>query len=182
MKLRRLVVATHRDLGYLFAGLTVIYAISGVAVNHIHHWNPSYVVETQVLQLGQLPDAATDELAAEVLRRLDVDEQPVSVVRMDPDELRIFLGERTLSVTIPGGRVVDETVRQRPLLHQANYLHLNHGKGVWTWVADLYAVALLVMALTGIFIVKGKKGLAGRGRWLLLAGLAIPVVYLVMTR
>jgi hypothetical protein len=34
MRLRRLITATHRDLGYFFAGLTVIYAVSGIAVNH----------------------------------------------------------------------------------------------------------------------------------------------------
>ena len=32
----------------------------------------------------------------------------------------------------------------------------------------------------GIFILPGKKGLGGRGRWLLIAGMAIPLVYLVL--
>ena len=32
MKVRRLIIAVHRDFGYFFAGLTVMYAISGVAV------------------------------------------------------------------------------------------------------------------------------------------------------
>jgi hypothetical protein len=37
----------HRDLGYLCFGLTIIYVISGVAVNHIQDWNPNYVIERQ---------------------------------------------------------------------------------------------------------------------------------------
>ena len=45
-----------------------------------------------------------------------------------------------------------------------NFLHLNHGKGFWTWFADLYAVGLAILACTGIFIITGKKGLGGRGR------------------
>ena len=45
---------------------------------------------------------------------------------------------------------------------------------------SIRVVGLLVLACTGIFIVTGKKGLGGRGRWLLIAGLAIPVVYLVL--
>jgi len=40
---RKLIIATHRDVGYFFAGLTVLYAVSGVAVNHIDDWNPSHL-------------------------------------------------------------------------------------------------------------------------------------------
>ncbi|MDX2438277.1 MAG: PepSY-associated TM helix domain-containing protein [Acidobacteriota bacterium] len=108
-------------------------------------------------------------------------EQPRSVVRMGPDQLKVFLDQRTLIVGLPGGRVVDEHARRRFAFFEVNYLHLNHGKGFWTWFADLYAVGLLVLACTGIFIITGKKGLGGRGRWLLIAGLAIPIVYLILT-
>ena len=44
-KWRRWNNVLHRDLGYFCVALTVIYAISGVAVNHIHHWNPNYRFE-----------------------------------------------------------------------------------------------------------------------------------------
>ena len=87
---------------------------------------------------------------------------------------------RTLTVELPGGRVVDEHVRRRFAFFEVNFLHLNTGKGFWTWFADVYAVGLLVLACTGIFIIPGKKGLGGRGRWLLITGVAIPIVYLVV--
>ena len=45
MKWRKWNNIVHRDLGYLCAGLTVIYVISGVAVNHIADWNPSFDVD-----------------------------------------------------------------------------------------------------------------------------------------
>jgi hypothetical protein len=32
----------HRDLGYVCVGLTLVYAVSGVAVNHVRDWNPNY--------------------------------------------------------------------------------------------------------------------------------------------
>lgn len=47
--------------------------------------------------------------------------------------------------------------------------------------ADLYALGLLSLALTGIFIIPGKKGLMGRGRVLLLAGMVVPLVFIVLT-
>ena len=34
----------HRDIGYFFIGTTLIYAISGIALNHMSDWNPNYSV------------------------------------------------------------------------------------------------------------------------------------------
>ncbi len=180
MKFRRLIIATHRDVGYFFAGLTVMYAVSGVAVNHIDDWNPNYVIRREVVDVGVLPSTSAAETGTEVLHRMGIAEEPRSVARMGPDQLKIFLDQRTLTVALPAGRVVDEHARRRFAFFEVNYLHLNHGKGFWTWFADAYAVGLLVLACTGIFIITGKQGLGGRGRWLLIAGIAIPVVYLVL--
>jgi len=180
MSWRKLIIATHRDVGYFFAGLTVIYAISGIAVNHIEDWNPNYVIRTETVPVGELPVAANDVMAAAVLDRMGITEEPESVVRMAPDQLKIFLDQRTLTVAVPGGVVRDEIARRRFAFFEVNHLHLNHGKGFWTWFADVYAIGLIVLACTGIFIITGKKGLGGRGRWLLLTGLAIPLVYLFL--
>jgi hypothetical protein len=180
MSWRKLIIATHRDVGYFFAGLTVIYAVSGIAVNHIEDWNPSYVIRTEKGSVGELPAGDNAIMAAAVLDRLGITDQPKSVVRMAPDQLKIFLDRRTLTVAVPSGEVLDEHARRRYAFFEVNYLHLNHGKGFWTWFADLYAVGLMVLAGTGIFIITGRKGLGGRGRWLLIAGLVIPIVYLVL--
>lgn len=176
---RKTIIAVHRDVGYLAAGLTVAYAISGVAVNHIDAWNPSYTVHHEVHELGPLEADGAEAVGAEVLDRLAVDETPRAAIRVG-DQVKVFLEDRTLTIDPATGTVADEHVTPRALLYEVNYLHLNKGKGVWTWIADLYAVALLVLACTGIFIITGRKGLGGRGRWLLLAGIVIPVVYLLL--
>jgi hypothetical protein len=177
----RALVAVHRDVGYFFAALTVIYAVSGVAVNHVEDWNPSYTLETLRHDVGALPAGAADQVGAEVLRRLAIAEVPRSSVRVGDRLVKVFLADSVLTVAVPEGTVVEERRRRRPGLFEANFLHLNRGKGWWTWFADLYAVGLAVLALTGIFVVKGRKGLPGRGKWLVLAGLAIPVLYLLLT-
>jgi hypothetical protein len=58
---------------------------------------------------------------------------------------------------------------------------LNRGKKQWTYVADAYAVGLLVLALSGIFMIPGKKGFFGRGAVLVGIGIAIPVVYVTLS-
>ena len=32
----------HRDIGYFFFGMTLIYCVSGIALNHKKDWNPNY--------------------------------------------------------------------------------------------------------------------------------------------
>ena len=60
-----------------------------------------------------------------------------------------------------------------------NQMHLNTPKRIWTVVADVYAVALIVLAVTGMFVLKGRTGIKGRGAWLTSAGVLLPVAYWV---
>ena len=67
------------------------------------------------------------------------------------------------------------------LLRVANWLHLNRGKKAWTWVADGYAVLLLYLATSGLFMLPGKKGFFGRGAILFALGVAVPIGYVVFS-
>ena len=88
----------------------------------------------------------------------------------------------TVEADVARGVARWERPKERPVLRDLNFMHLNHGKGAWTWIADAYAVLLGTLAVTGLFIMQGRRGLAGRGKWFLAAGLAVPLVYLALTR
>ena len=49
-------------------------------------------------------------------------------------------------------------------------------------IADAYAGVLIVLALTGIFLVRGRKGLSGRGGLLMALGILLPLVYAIAVR
>ncbi|HRZ78208.1 MAG TPA: peptidase, partial [Bacteroidales bacterium] len=40
--------AIHRDVGYFFFAMSIVYGISGIALNHLGDWNPSYHVVDKV--------------------------------------------------------------------------------------------------------------------------------------
>jgi hypothetical protein len=181
MRPRRVLLAVHRDLGYLFAVLTVIYAISGIAVNHVEHWNPNYSITVRTHDMAGLPDGAAEVVGAEVLERLAIEDTPKSVIPLGPGRVKIFLEGRTLTVLRAEDRVVDEQAAERTGLFEANYLHLNHGKGFWTWFADLYALALIFLAVSGVLIIPGRNGIRGRGAWFMAAGTLIPLVFLILS-
>ena len=100
--------------------------------------------------------------------------------RPAPGTLQIFLEERSLTVTLADGSVEGTVARPRAVLHPLNKLHLNHLKGVWTWVADGYALALVILAVTGAVLLPGRKGLRGRGAVLVGLGVFLPVLFLLL--
>ena len=179
MKWRKWNSIIHRDLGYLCFGLTIIYVISGVAVNHVATWNPTYKISHETTTI-QVPPQTEDKqaLAKYILVQLEETANLKGFFQPSPDTLQIFVEKNTLTADLKTGVVRQEKSIKRPFLFKVNFLHLNHPKKLWTWFADLYALALGMLAITGLFMIRGKKGLLGRGGWLVTAGLIIPVFFL----
>lgn len=171
---RKLNNALHRDVGYLVVGLTIVYAVSGLAVNHRADWNPSYRIGKRALEIAPIAATERDEIVRQAREALALGE-PRAVFRPDPQTLQLFYEKESYSVDLPTGAVIVDGVRKRPVLWEMNQLHLNTPKGAWTWIADLYALALLLLSVTGLFVLKGKTGITGRGAWLTAAGVAIPL-------
>lgn len=173
--------ALHRDLGYLAVGLTFVYALSGLAVNHIADWDPNfdnYTAEHQVAV--PLPD--DDAAAADRVRAaLAITDPPTEVYRSDARELSILFEGRTLHVNLDTGAVLEDGQRPRLVLRISNWLHLNRGKKAWTYIADGYAVFLLFLAASGMFMLPGRKGLLGRGGVLVALGFAVPILYVTLS-
>ncbi len=182
MKWRKWNIIIHRDLGYLCFGLTILYVISGIAVNHIHDWNPTYKIEKSRVGVDLSTVDKTDDqaLTSAVLDRLGETGDLKNIYRQDGRTLKIFVVNNNITVDVADGTVFQEKSNKRPLLYQANFLHLNHAKKLWTWFADLYGVCLGILAISGVLILKGKKGLSGRGKWLVGVGFVIPMLFLLL--
>lgn len=184
MKWRKLVRVLHRDIGYAATALTLAYSLSGLAVNHIDDWNPNFSFETVEVDIGPLPTSSYDEMQAHVVQRLEIDPQLVKGRFMETqtpegDQFRVFFGEgEEVAVDTVTGKGSIKRISTHPVLYEVNVLHLNTIKGWWTWVADLFAVSLIVLAITGMLMIKGRLGFWGRGKWFVAAGLAIPVGFI----
>ncbi len=173
--------ALHRDAGYLGVGLTLVYALSGLAVNHIADWDPSFRQVSATHQLPAALPADADAAGKRVVAALGIAEAPREVYAAGDDAVDIVFEHRTLHVTPSTGKVIEEGQSPRFFLRAANWLHLNRGKRAWTLVADSYAVILIYLAVSGLFMIPGRKGLLGRGALLALLGAAVPVGYVVLS-
>jgi hypothetical protein len=173
--------AIHRDLGYVAVGLTLVYALSGLAVNHIAQWDPNFRDTSEVHELGPLPEGDDVALTKKVLHDLGIEQAPRDTFRSSDERFDILFDHRSLHVNPKTGHVVDEGQKPRVLLRIANWLHLNRGKKAWTYFADAYAAGLLFLAVSGMFMIAGKKGFFWRGAALVAIGLAVPTLYVVVS-
>jgi uncharacterized protein len=167
----------HRDIGYLVVGLTLVYGISGIAVNHAADWNPSYRVERRALEIEPIVEEQREAIVHAALDRLGLTEDPQNTFRPDPGTLQLFFEQEMYAIDLPTGKVVVEAVQPRRVLFEFNQLHLNAPKTAWTYIADVYAAALIVVAITGLFVLKGRTGITGRGAWLTAVGVLVPGLY-----
>ncbi|MCA1958715.1 MAG: PepSY-associated TM helix domain-containing protein [Nitrospira sp.] len=178
--LARLNVAAHRDIGYTCTSLILAYCLSGIAVNHIGDWNPDFVITKQTVALPRslTKEQITPERIEEFGRLVKEDSYKIYDFPTI-DQVKIYYDNASLHLNLTTGEGTYEKVSRRPLLYQVNALHLNRLQG-WKWVSDVFALVLIVLSLTGLFILRGKYGLARRGRWLVLAGLVPPIVALLI--
>lgn len=166
--------AVHRDIGYLAIGFTVIYAVSGIAQNHIEDWGEvSYRSYEKTIQIAAIPDDVPDDVAIEsVARAADLGAPSGSYRAGDEVRLEYASGAK---VTAIGTDMTIQGRERRAFIGAANWLHTARNKAGWRYVADAYAVLLLYLAISGIFMIKGKLGLKWRGALLISAGVAVPV-------
>jgi hypothetical protein len=180
MKWRKWNYVLHRDIGYLCVGLTLIYAISGIAVNHISNsFNPSYNIDKVSASGPPLPAGSKADMAyiRSVLQSVEEEGLYKNAAFISPETMRIFVEGNTIDIQVDTGQMTMEKVRRKPVLFEVNYLHLNKGKGVWTWLADIYGLALFLLAVTGMLMIKGKQ--KRRGIILTATGFLVPLIYLL---
>lgn len=173
--------AAHRDVGYLLVGLTFVYALSGLAVNHIADWDPNFDSYERTYQLSAETEGWEDRaLADAALTAAGLDEAPTDVFGID-EEVQVTTNSAELTITRASGEVLVRGRSPRWVLRASNWLHLNRGKRAWTLIADAYAILLLGLAVSGMFMLPGRRGLRGRGAILVALGVSIPVLYVVLS-
>ncbi|MDF1562989.1 MAG: PepSY-associated TM helix domain-containing protein [Deltaproteobacteria bacterium] len=198
---RRWLYDLHRDAGFLVAGLVFVYVVSGIAVNHREHWDFNSVIEerteplaspAELLGLADDPREpgvlARDEeaaLVAAIGKRLRRSQVPFKQMWRGPDRLSLLYGVGGKDVVdyFPStGEVEHQKRRDRFLFRALNYLHLNEGRGAWTWLADVFALLLFFLAASGLVMVKARRGWRSRAGVLLALGIVLPFVALALMR
>lgn len=179
-KIRRLNVEWHRDLGYFFSSLILIYCVSGIALNHVDDWNADFILKKETIKLDKKYNVGEISEKEIIVFNQLVGQQTYKVYDFPtPDQVKIYYDNSSLHVYFTEQKAIYEKVQKRPLFYQVNVLHRNSLKG-WKWASDIFAFFLIAINLTGLFIARGKYGITGRGKWLIAAGFLPPVIALII--
>jgi len=181
MNIRKLIRVLHRDFGYFFFGASIIYAVSGIVLNHKRDFNPSYSINRYDITLssGVVREQMDEAWVRELLNDLDQKKQYKKHYFPSQDVLKVFLHQGNLEVNLTTQKGVLEIIRKRPLLYEMNLLHYNPGNW-WKWFSDIFCVAWIIISVTGLFLIKsGKNSLIGRGGIYTIAGIIIPLALLL---
>lgn len=166
----------HRDLGFLMVGVCFVYGISGFLLNHMNGKDPAFDSKEESLTMEK---GLTNEELSVVWADRKLPELK-KVVPIDETHTRLLL-QGGIGVYNSATGIVDyEIHKKNEFVYWINKLHYNKVKG-WSIMADIFAFSLLFFAISGLVIVKGKKGIGGSGKWYLIAGLLIPALYILLT-
>lgn len=171
----------HRDIGYFIVGLVILYAVSGVALNHRRSWNPTTrVISTIDFVEGDL--IAKDSITADYTLNL------IEKFGYRKEFNRYFIRKNNLIVQFDGGRLTMnvkngegkvELTRKQHVFNQFIFLHRTSNNW-WIYFSDLFSLFLIFLAISGLILVKGEKGFKWRGLFLGLIGIIIPVILYII--
>lgn len=166
----------HRDLGFLMVGICLVYAVSGILLNHMGGKDPAFKTEEKSLRLPS--NLGQEKLETEWNSQKELP-QVRKIIAVDENHSRLILEGGVGIYNHRTGEVVYEKYTKRKLIYWINRLHYSKVKG-WNIMADFFAASLLFFAISGLLMVKGKYGISGRGKWFLILGLLIPLGYVFL--
>jgi hypothetical protein len=173
-KWRKLLRSLHRDLGYFFAGLTCLYAVSGILLN--------------IKSEGE--DPAYSEIRIEKKLKSNYSQKELKtnwsiLLPEAPEITHIFFDKsNNYNIYVKGGMgkyspktglINIRIYKERKIIKFINDIHYNQGKR-FTWLANIFAIILIFFSISGLLIVKGKKGFMKRGVWLMIGGILLPIL------
>ena len=181
MKIRKLLRILHRDFGYFIVGMTIVYALSGIYLNHRHDFNPDYKIFFTEFQTEITPQTEVDENA--VIRALEKQNRDVLYKKHYIDgegRIKIFIENGQAEIDPDTGRAAMSYLQRRPIIFEMNKLHKASIGTIWKWVSDFMAVILIFVAVSGLFILKGKRGLKRWGWWFTIGGIIVPILFALL--
>ena len=167
----------HRRLGFLVTGMLLVFTVSGIALNHQSHWDPYYTIsKTSEVVEGLRPSMSEDELDLYLRKRYGVEEDLESSFWESSLNVKMsYTNGISYMVDLQDNSIVTEVTRKRLGIYNLIHLHLNGIKGLWILAADAFAVGLIVLSLSGIYLAKGRY--THKEYFFLTAGILLPVLF-----
>lgn len=182
----------HRDLGYLVIGITIIYSLSGIMLSFrdLHIFEKEYILNTKIEKNAtnvetKIIDAFSNikqkqELPSHVIKKSVIDS--IKIIE-DTDTYTKYQVSRKKNMKIityykNSGEVIYSISAYPTFIKPFIDAHKSSSQDRWAYLALAYSIILFFLAISAIFMVKGKYGFKQRGVYLTLLGVLIVVAFL----
>ncbi|MBK5279381.1 MAG: PepSY-associated TM helix domain-containing protein [Bacteroidia bacterium] len=172
---------THRDIAYFYVGLIISFSLSGIFLNHRQSWHPrkySYDKKEISIPVPASIEAVNDEFIASFTKEQNIEDN-LRRFSVDEKAIKISYVNNEVQVDMATGKGTIESYRVTPLLGQMTILHQDTSNW-WIYYSDIFGIAMLTIACTGMFIEKGRNSFQGRGWKLALLGIVFPLIFLFL--
>jgi len=115
----------------------------------------------------------------DILKRIHLEQEFKTYYFPSGNSLTIFINGGVIHLNVATGEGVIEKISKKPFFYQINFLHYNPGKW-WKYFSDIFCLSLITVTITGLFIIKGKNGITKRGAILTIAGILLPIIFLLI--
>ena len=185
----------HRDLGYFFIGITLIYAITGFVLSArglgwfkyeynfqtniakniaSENFKEKLINETKDGKLDYIYKLGTKDVVLRNIKRLTFTKNENKTLYFDYKYMHVVYNQSSGSTDIK--------YKSYPTFLQIFISsHLATNNKAWYYLAMIYSVVLAFFALSAIVIVKGKYGFKKRGLSLMLAGIITILIFLFLS-
>ena len=181
MKIRKLLRVTHRDFGYFIVGMTIIYALSGIYLNHRHDFNPDYKIYGYEFESDF--HSRTELTKNEILEVFNLFEHNLVYKKHyinNEGNVKVFIENGEMTIDPGTGKGTLHYLQKRPLIFGMNKLHRATLGTVWKWGSDIMAAIMIFVAISGLFLLKGKRSFGNYGWWYTVAGILIPLIFAIL--
>lgn len=171
----------HRDIAYFFVGLIIAFAISGIALNHRRTFSSrefSYSVEQIKLNLPNNPENINEAFIQSIIPSLDIGNK-YEGFRVQNGSLRILFENARAQVSLETGEGEKEWIGRKYVLAEMADLHQSTNNS-WIWYSDIFGIAMIIIASSGMFISGGDTSFRKRGWKLALVGVTFPLIFLFL--
>ena len=171
----------HRDLGYFYIGLIVSFAFSGLMMNHRESWHPEkYTTEIKAIEVNLPEENRINEKFAEDLGKKLGIEDKFRRHMVKKGTFKMSFENHDVEIDMKTGKGEIVSFIKTPIISQAMKLHKSTSN-FWIYYSDIFAISLIVIALTGTSMIKaGKFSWKNRGWKLTVSGLVIPLLFLIL--
>lgn len=171
---------THRDIAYFYVGLIIAFSFSGIFLNHRQKFS-SRRYKSEITEIAMAPvakDSITDAFIANLTKTQNIADD-LRRFEVRENTLRVSYVNHDLEADITTGKGQVIAYKIIPVLGHFTKLHIDTSQW-WIYYSDIFGIAMLVIAFTGMFIAKGDMSFRQRGWKLALIGIIFPLIFLFL--